>query len=254
VGVLAFTVDAAHVRDAEMLRGFTGLYASSVGSGIKILARLSDPVPYALMGLLCIGIAFARGRTPTAVAAAIVLVATGATAQALKHVFDQARYSPWMPWDSMANGWPSGHATAAMTLSLCAVMVAPAAWRATTALIAWAATVGLACATLALAWHYPSDVLAGLLLAGLWVSAALTLLKRADPGDPRAPRPPRLGMLLLVGGCGALCAAAVVGVAAGRVGLDAIDRAGAAGGAFAIAAVALGLLVATAVAAPERER
>ena len=165
-------MDAAHARDAEMLHGFTGLYGASVGPEIRILARIADPLPYGLMGLLCIGVAFSRGRRWTAMSVAVVLVATGATTQALKHLLDQPRYAAWVPWDPMANQWPSGHATAAMTLALCAVMVVPSAWRAVTALVAWGATVGLAYATLALTWHYPSDVLGGYLVAGLWTSLA----------------------------------------------------------------------------------
>ena len=254
VGVLAFAVDAAHVRDAAMLHGFTGLAAASLGTEIRILARLADPLPYALMGLLCMAIAFKRGRRSTAVAAAVVLVGSGVTAQTLKHVFDQPRYAPWLPGDPMANQWPSGHATAAMTLALCAVMVAPPAWRAATALVAWGATVGLAYATLALAWHYPSDVLAGLLLGGLWVSSALALLQRVDRGDPRAARPPRLRTLVAAAGGAALVAAAIVGLASGRVAVDALDRATAVAGALVIAAVALALLVVTAVGAAERDR
>jgi membrane-associated phospholipid phosphatase len=254
VGVLAFAVDAAHARDIAILRGFTGLYGGSVDTEIRILARFADPLPYAVMGMLCIGVALGRGRTPKAVAAAVVLVGAGLTTQALKHVLDQPRYLPWLPGDSMANGWPSGHATAAMTLALCAVMVAPPTWRAATGLVAWGATTGLTYATLALVWHYPSDVLAGLLVAGLWSSAALAVLARADPGDPRSARPPRLGLLIVVGTGGAVAAAAVVGLASARVALDAADRAGAAAAASVIAGLALALVVVTAIAAQESER
>ena len=251
VGVLAFRVDAAHARDAAMLHGFTGLYGASVGPAIRILARIADPLPYALMGLLCIGVAVSHGRTWTAMAVAVVLVATGGTTQALKHVLDQPRYAPWLPWDPMGNQWPSGHATAAMTLALCAVMVAPSAWRAVTALVAWGATVGLAYATLALTWHYPSDVLAGLLIAGVWVSAAVAVLLRIESGDRRAPRPPHIGAVGAIGAAGALLAGVVVGLASERVTLDGQDRLVTVAGAVGIAAVALALLLVTAIRAPE---
>jgi membrane-associated phospholipid phosphatase len=250
VGLLALAVDAAHARDVAMLHGFTGLYGASVGTEIRVLARLADPLPYGLMGLLCIGVAFRRGRAWTAVAAAVVLVGTGVTAQTLKHVLDQPRYAPWLPWDPTANEWPSGHATAAMTLALCAVMVAPSAWRAVTALVAWCATVGLAYATLALTWHYPSDVLAGLLIAGVWVSVAVAVLLRIEPSDPRAPRPPHIGAVGAVGAAGALLGGVVVGLASERVTLDGLDRLLTVAGAVGIAGLALALLMVTAIRAP----
>jgi membrane-associated phospholipid phosphatase len=253
LGVLAFTVDAAHARDVATLHGFTGLYGASAGAAIRILARIADPLPYGLMGLGCIAVAAGRGRTWTAAAVAVLLVATGATTQALKHVLDQPRHVPSLPWDPVGNQWPSGHATAAMTLALCAVMVAPPAWRAVTALVGWSATVALAYATLALTWHYPSDVLAGLLVAGLWVSGALALLLRIEPGDPRAPRPPRIGALVVLGAAGTAVGGAVVALASGRVALDAQDRVLTVATAMAIGALALALLVLTAIRAPEGE-
>lgn len=254
VGVIALAVEAGHARDAAILHGFTGLHGPSIDAEIRITARLVDPLPYAFMGLLCIAVALARGRPPTAVATAIVLVGTGLTTQALKHVLGQPRHASWLFWDPMQNGWPSGHATAAMTLALCAVMVAPPAWRAATALVACGCTVSIAYATLALMWHYPSDVLAGLLVAGVWVSSALAVLARADVADPRAVRPPLLRWLVVVGGGGALVAAALVGLGSERVALAAVDRASTVIGALAIAALALALLVMTAIGAREPDR
>lgn len=254
VGVVAFAVDAGHARDATILRGFTGLYGSSFDAEIRLAARLSDPVPYALIGLLWVAVALTRGRTSTAIATAVVLVGTGVTAQVLKRLLGQPRYAPWLLGDPMQNAWPSGHATAAMTLSLCAVMVAPPAWRAVAALIACGYTVIVAYATLALTWHYPSDVLAGLLVAGAWISAALAVQARLGVGPPRATRPPRLGLVLALGCGGLLVTAALVGVASERVALDTADGATAVIGALTIAALALALHVITAIVAPEPDR
>jgi membrane-associated phospholipid phosphatase len=253
VGVLALTLPPVNARDAAILRGFTGLYGASIDAEIRVIAQAVDPLPYAFLGGLCFAVAVARRRTATAAAAGIALVGSGLTAQSLKHVLGQPRYLPWLYGDSMANGWPSGHATAAMTLALCAVVVAPPAWRAAVALFACGCTISIAFATLALTWHYPSDVLAGLLLGGLWVSAALTALGRlgAAPSVPAAP--PLLRVTVGAGACGVLVAAALVAVASARVGLDAVDAASAVAGALVIAGVALALVVVVAVAAPEAE-
>jgi membrane-associated phospholipid phosphatase len=251
VGVLAFAVGAAHERDAAMLHGFTGLYAPTLSSAIRVTAQLADPVPYACLGLLCIAVALVRRRTWRAAAVAIVLVGTGVTAQALKRLLAQPRYADWLIGGKIDDAsWPSGHATAAMTLALCAVMVAPPAWRAVTAALGLACSVALAYATLALTWHYPSDVLGGFLVAGLGASAALVGLSRVEAAhwEPRCP--PRFTWLLIGGAGGVVAAAAVAGAASGRVALDTADRLTVVAGALAIAGLGLALVLATVIAAP----
>jgi membrane-associated phospholipid phosphatase len=254
VGVGALAINAGHALDASILHGFTGLHGAAIDSEIRTAARLVDPVPYAFMGLVCVAVALGRGRTSAAVATAIVLVGTGSSAQALKHLLgEQERYTGWLVADPTQTWWPSGHATAAMTLALCAVMVAPPTWRPATALLACGCALTVAYATLALTWHFPSDVIGGFLLAGLWVSAALVVLASIDAPSARAARPPALGLVVALGAAGALAAAALVGAASGRVALDAVDRVSAVAGALAIAAIALALLVLTAVGASEDE-
>jgi hypothetical protein len=73
-------------------------------------------------------------------------------------------------------------------------MVAPPAWRVAVGLVGGGATIGLAYATLALAWHYPSDVLAGYLLAGLGAFVAIAILQRIEVADPEPARPPGLAV------------------------------------------------------------
>ena len=82
VGVLALLVPAGHERDAAMLHGFVGLDRPSVRFKIKVLAHLGDTLPYTCAGLVCVGVALVRGRGWRALAAAVLLVATGATTEA----------------------------------------------------------------------------------------------------------------------------------------------------------------------------
>jgi membrane-associated phospholipid phosphatase len=248
VGVLALASDAGHARDSVILHGFSALYRRRLDSAIELTGRLADPLPYALLGLLCVGISLARGRTHRAVAIAIVLVATGAMAQALKHLLAQPRFADWLGGGQLdETNWPSGHATAAMTVALCAVVAVPPAWRGATALAGSAFAIGVAYATLALTWHYPSDVLAGFLLAGFVVSAALALLASLETGDLEPPGA-SLGPWLLAGGATAVAAAAIVGAASEPIGLSAFDRMTVVAGAAVVAAVAVALVFATAVA------
>jgi membrane-associated phospholipid phosphatase len=252
-GALGLAVDAGRDRDAAMLHGFTGLDGSRVHSEIRVIALLADPVPYTLVGLLFIAVALARRRGWRALAAAIVLVGSGATTYALKHLTPQSRYEDWLFGDQARASWPSGHATAAMTLALCAVIVAAPAWRAATALVGCAYAVGLAYATLALTWHYPSDMFAGFFIAGLWVSMALAVLAHLEGQDPGPEPVPLFGWLGAVGGAGALVATAMVWVASVRAPIDAADRATAAACALALAALALTLVVVTVLVASEGE-
>ncbi len=79
-----------------------------------------------------------------------------------------------------AASWPSGHATAATALVLCAILVAPRRLRALVAALGaiFAAAVGVS--LLILAWHLPSDVLGGYFLGALWMALALAGLRTAD--------------------------------------------------------------------------
>jgi membrane-associated phospholipid phosphatase len=249
VGLAALGLHAGHKPDVATLHGFAGLYRSWLDSEIELTARLADPLPYAAVGLACIGVALARRRPARAAAVGVVLVGTGLTTQVLKHALAQQRYADWLGFGQVdPASWPSGHATAALSLVLCAVMVAPPAWRVAVGLVGTAATLALAAATLALAWHYPSDVLAGFLVAGLWVSLALAVLQRVETADPEPARPPGLGWLLTLGTLGVAGTAVIVAVASRDVPLTAGDRQTAVAGAAVIAALALALVVTTVIA------
>jgi membrane-associated phospholipid phosphatase len=253
VGVLGLGIQATHDRDAAIMHGFTGLAPDRLYEQIRVLAMIVDPVPYACMGLACIALALAQRRRSRALAVAVVLLGSGATTQALKHLLAQPRYAAWL-YGGQVDGasWPSGHGTAVMTIALCAVLVAPPAYRAIVAFAGFCVSVALAYATLGLTWHYPSDVVAGFLVAGLWVSLAIVWLQRVEADDPEPEPPPPLGWLIAGGIACVLVATAAVWVASDRVPIDLADRATAAAGALAIAALALALVVATLVATSER--
>jgi membrane-associated phospholipid phosphatase len=240
VAVLALAVPAAHERDAAMLHGFMAFDRPSVNFEIKVMAHLADSLPYACAGLLCIGVALARGRRWRALAAACLLVATGATTQALKHVLAQPRVESWLDDQLPPTSWPSGHSTAAMTLALCAVLVAPPAWRAATALLGGAFAVGVGYAVLVLGWHFPSDVLGGL-PRGRAVDVAGGRGPAPRRGDARA-RPPAWEPVAAVAAGAAVIAAVVVGVRADSVALYAQERPTFVVGALTIALLALALV------------
>jgi membrane-associated phospholipid phosphatase len=251
VAVLALGVPAARVRDTAMLHGFVALDRPSVHGTFEFLSGLANPIPYALLGLLCIAIALMRRRPWRALAVLSLLLITGATTQVLKHLLAEPRFTGWLGARSQidSTAWPSGHSTAAMTVALCAVMVAPPALRVVTALIAGAFAVGVGYSVLVLAWHFPSDVLGGFLVAGLWTSLAVAVLHRFEKPEPaqRSIWEP----LIPLGGAAALAAAAAIGTRSGDVAIYSLERPTLVIGALAIAALALAL-VATVSAASTR--
>jgi membrane-associated phospholipid phosphatase len=251
VAVLALLVPAAHVRDAAMLHGFRALDRPRAHETITVLAHLADPVPYMGVGLILVAVALARRRGWRALAAVVLLIATGVTTQILKQVMATPRFEAWLGSQISSASWPSGHSTAAMTLALCAVMVAPPALRAATALVGGAFAIGVGYAVLVLAWHFPSDVLGGYLVAGAWVSLALAALPRLERARPEPAE--RIGPALLVGlgGGAALVVGALASARGDAAARYAMERPTLVVGAMAIAALALAL-VATISAASGR--
>jgi len=193
--------------DAAALIGFTGLDGDRLHPFAEAVASFGDPGSFAVLGAALIAGALLRGRPRTAVAVAVVLLGSSVTTQVLKPLLAATRDAGWLETPVDTAAWPSGHATAAMALALGLVLVAPRRWRpyAGVAGAAFAATVGYA--ILVLGWHYPSDVLGGVLVATAWTLGAVGVLRPAEaPLHARALVPPSLA----VGGAAVAVAAAVV--------------------------------------------
>ena len=237
VGVLALGLAGVHARDAAALHAFTGLSRPSLDGLLSAIANLADPLPYAVTGLGLAGVALVRRRPERAVAVVALLVLTGLTTQALKHLCAQPRVLAWLG-DEAPNdlAWPSGHATAAMTLALCAVLVAAPRLRSLAVVSGGAFALAVGYALLVLHWHYPSDVLGGYLVAGTWACvarAALALRERPEPG----PAPGLLGALGLAAAAAGAAALAVLGRHEGAA-RYALERPSLLAGALAVAALA----------------
>lgn len=213
IGLLALGVGAVHDGDAAVLHAFTSLDGPGIHRGFWLIAHLADPLPYALAGLILVGVALACGKGWRALAVVTLLLGTGGSTQVLKDIVADPRSQGWLDihqFGPTVAEWPSGHSTAAMTLALCAVLVAPPALRAATAVAGGLFAVGVGYAVLVLGWHFPSDVIGGFLMAGLWTALAVAAL---GPLEERAPSdvvsPPIAATL----------AKAVAGVAALAVGV-----------------------------------
>lgn len=172
---LAELVPAVHWRDAVLLYDFGRLSRPGVDALGNHLLHLLEPGLYTVWAVLLVAVALLRRRPRLALAVAVVLPAAPGVAELLKPLLAHPHASVGWEWVGPAS-WPSGHATAAMTLALCALLVAPRRLRPLVAALGCGFAVAVACALLILAWHMPSDVVGGFLLATLCVSLAVAVL------------------------------------------------------------------------------
>ncbi|HWF53487.1 MAG TPA: phosphatase PAP2 family protein [Solirubrobacteraceae bacterium] len=166
----AFHVARLERLDADIFNGFGGLRARPHFSNVATwTAGLCDMPTYAFLCIVPLAIALYRRRTDIAVTVVAILLGANLTTEWLKQLLHQVR--PLYLIHGAAPGagsWPSGHATASMSLALCVVLAAAPRWRIRAAVLGAAFALGVTYSFLTLGWHYPSDAVAGLLVATTW--------------------------------------------------------------------------------------
>jgi membrane-associated phospholipid phosphatase len=143
--------------------GARALRTIDVGSVVVVL------VAVALLGLR-------RASVARSLAAVGVVVASTGTAEALKHGL------PHVPGAIPAGRgatFPSGHASVAASAGLALVLAAPPLLRMTVTVAGAAYAAAIAWAVVALGWHYPSDAVASVFIAGFWTAVASATLRRS---------------------------------------------------------------------------
>ena len=200
--VLAELVPITHVKDAVALYDFTRLNRPLVEVPANALLDLLYPPFYAAWGIVLVVFALRRRLPWVALAVAILLPLAPLSAELLKpllaHSHDQLG-----PRHITSASWPSGHATAALALAWCALLVAAPAHRRLVAIVGGAFALAVGAALLLLAWHMPSDVVGGYLLATFWAALAFAAL-RALGRDGDALDPARACLGSASGGPGAV--------------------------------------------------
>ncbi|MGN6171074.1 MAG: phosphatase PAP2 family protein, partial [Solirubrobacteraceae bacterium] len=175
----AFHIGMFERADQSAFRGFADLLAHPhVGPLATFVARLCDPQPFVWFAAIPVVVALLRGRPRLAVAIAVILLGANATTELLKPLLAHPR-AAWLLGGSHPVGaasWPSGHATAAMTLALTSVVAAPGRLRPVVATLGAAFTVAVSYSFLTLGWHYPSDVFGGFLVAATWTLTVVAAL------------------------------------------------------------------------------
>jgi len=254
---VVYGTEPGAAADEHALQAFGELGRPRLAELADDIANLADPAPFALLGLILVAIGFLRGYPLVGVAAGVVLVGANVTTQVLKPLLANPR-GTFGDYGVAAAAFPSGHATAAMSLALAAVMVAPARLRPLVGFIGAGFALAVGFAIVSLDWHFPSDVAGGYLVAATWCFGTLAVmrtdrLKGALPAheEPYAWWPVVVAMLVplvVVGWLALERLPRVTGYAEGHT-------------AFAVIAAATAALVAVLVGAvltvhdrPERER
>jgi membrane-associated phospholipid phosphatase len=208
----AYAVAPIGRLDATALEGLTALDNSVSGLPVRVAVHSADPLPLTLMLAALFAWGWSLGRRREAVAAVALVGGTNLIALALQIALAHPRYHQALGGDQVgAQAFPSGHATSAMSIALAAVLVAPARARVTVASVAAAYVIAVSTSLLVLGWHFPSDVLGGLLFSsGAFFLAAAAMREGAAR---RAGVAARRARLALSPGLGGVAVAVLAGTA-----------------------------------------
>jgi len=187
-GLLAHAVPLTRGRDAASLDGYVTLGSERLDlDAVGRIAHLADPGPYLAFAAMLVVLALVRRRLRLAALLPVVVVGAPATAETLKPLVAHPRFAEWLGSAQIGSAsWPSGHATASMTIALCGVLAAPAVLRPLAAVMGGLYALLVSFSILVLHWHFPSDIVGGYLCAAAWTLGAVAVLRRW-PGSPPAP-------------------------------------------------------------------
>ncbi|MGD9734676.1 MAG: phosphatase PAP2 family protein [Solirubrobacterales bacterium] len=152
------------------------------------VAHLCDPLPFALILAAIVAIGVGARRIRETVVALVLVAGATLTTQVLKQLLDHSRFEiQYGLHQPLSDAFPSGHATAAAALAAALLLVVPPRLRplAAGAGAAFAGAVGIA--VVVIQWHYPSDVVGGLLVVASWTFAAIAALRLLSPRGPEGP-------------------------------------------------------------------
>jgi membrane-associated phospholipid phosphatase len=261
--VLAYWVPLGKWADARSVEGFKNLQRPWLDDTASLVARLANPKPFVVATVVLVGIALYRRRPRQAIAVIVLLVGANVLTQVLKIILAHPRHHDFLGRAQLGtDAFPSGHATASMALALAAVLVAPRAWRPVVAIAGSLFALGVSESIMLLAWHYPSDVAAGYLVATSSALATVAALRAANQRWPeRAGRDaakrairqvdPRFAALVVAGF--AFAAVGALSIAGGERALHFADQhTASAVAAFVVAAMAAALPVSVAALGTRR--
>jgi len=180
---LAYWSGEARAVDSAALQGFLGLDRAGSRPLINSLIDIGNPAPVALIGISLALLALARGRPRVALFVLVLIAITSVSSQTLKALLAHPRPRE-VPAGIGDAAFPSGHATAIMSLAIALVVAMPARLRPPAAALGLGLVVAVSYSLVSLGGHFPSDVLGGYLLA---TGTALVLLAGLRAAEVRYP-------------------------------------------------------------------
>ncbi len=182
--LLAFHVGPFKTADQAIFKGFYNLHDHGVIPRIaNHVADLCDPRPFFFLAAIPVTVALRRRRWRLALTIGVILLAASCTTELLKSVLATPHPTALLGGENPVTGstWPSGHATAAMSLALTCVLAVPQRLRPSVAALGAVFAIAVCYSFLALGWHYPSDVIGGYLVAASWTLVGVGALLLSEP-------------------------------------------------------------------------
>jgi membrane-associated phospholipid phosphatase len=211
----AYAIAPVGRLDATALHGLMSLQGPVSHAVGDLITHSSDPLPVAVALAALFAWGWSLGRRREALAAVALVAGANLAGLILQVVLAHPRYHSILGTNQIeSEAYPSGHATSAMSIALAAVLVAPTRLRAGVAAGAAAYAVAVSTALLVLGWHFPSDVLGGLLIASGFFFAVVAASRAGAAGRAGvAAQRVRLALSPALGGA-ALAALAAAGLIA----------------------------------------
>jgi len=199
VWLAAFAIPAGQRLDGSALAAFGVVAQPRLEPSIQGLAGLANMLPLTIIAATLVGVALLRRRWLMAALVPLILLAANVFTQLVKPGLAHPRIVELSGIEgTYPASWPSGHSTVAMSLALCAVLVAGPRLRPFVAVLGAGYAIAVGYSLVALGWHLPSDVLGGFLVAATFTLLGTAALARLEPqpqgAAAAAPRRRRTGV------------------------------------------------------------
>ena len=167
--VLGFGIDG---WDHAALRAVEHLHGRSLTRAMKIITAGGTVAVVAPLTIVAAVAALLLHRPRAAALVALAVVGAELLQLGLKPLFDRPRPNVFPRLEQIGSAaYPSAHAIVSASLALAVVAICwRRPWRAPAASLAVLYVLAVGFSRIYLGVHYPSDVLAGWLLAGAWVA------------------------------------------------------------------------------------